>query len=310
MKHLTFELKEDISIHKPKFPPHSFAKIEFGHQFGISRAYSIVSGDLNKFCLGVALDDHSRGGSAYIHERLALGDQIRMAPGSSPRILENETKSGQHWVENRVVIIGGIGVTAFLPAIDQWESEGLPYDIHYAVRSSQDAAFVDRMLPKHLVLYAKSQKQRLNVDNVIPPPAADGRYTAMIYSCGPPRLMDAVRKRVASLGYPAHLLHFESFGVGGVGPMGVPFNVRVNDTDTGRTVDLVVSAEKSLLRTLMDAGFDMTYSCEVGGCGACKVALSAGKVCHNGTALSEKEKASYMLSCVDRGTTSIEIELD
>jgi ferredoxin-NADP reductase len=116
VKYLTFELDEPITIKRPEFNIFAFAQIEFGPE--ISRSYSIVSGDLNSFSLGVALDDHSRGGSAYIHNELKVGDRITMAPGGSPKAIEDEEKCiKEGLVKKRMVIIGGIGVTSFLPEV-------------------------------------------------------------------------------------------------------------------------------------------------------------------------------------------------
>ncbi|KAF2481661.1 MOSC domain-containing protein [Neohortaea acidophila] len=313
VKHLTFELDEhNLVIHKPTFPAYSFAKIDFGPDFSISRSYSIVSGDMNRFTLGVALDDNTRGGSSYIHSKLALGDEIRMTPGSDPAGIEAEEKCTPDAIDNRIIIIGGIGVTAFLPSIDLCEAQNLPYEVHYAVRSPEDAAFVDRIPSSRLKLYAKTQQKRLDVQELIPPPSeSDGRFTTRIFTCGPNRLMDTVREHAARLGYPPHLLHFESFeGAGKAAKDSKPFNVTVHDEEAGRSVQLRVEADKTLLRTLRDAGFDMTYLCERGGCGACKVAVAKGEVCHNGMGLLEKERGDYMLSCVDRAVTDIEILYD
>ncbi|KAF2719631.1 PK beta-barrel-protein domain-containing protein-like protein [Polychaeton citri CBS 116435] len=311
VKQLTFELKESVTILRPQFRPFSFAKIDFGPDSSISRSYSIVSGDINRFALGVALDDHSRGGSAYIHEKLKVGDTIRMTPGTVPQALKDSKQDAENLrIANRVVIIGGIGVTAFLSIIKEWESSDLQYEVHYAARSLEDAAFCSQLPSEKTTVYARSRNERLSVRDVIPEPGMNGTYDTSIYSCGPRGLMDACKQRVESLGYPAHLLHFEDFGNVGGGPLGDQFGVEVSDLDSGRKASLTVPADRTLLQTLKEAGFDMTYFCEAGGCGACKVSVCRGSVRHNGTGLSENEKPSAMLSCVDRGLGKIEIELD
>ncbi|MGH7960426.1 MAG: MOSC domain-containing protein, partial [Candidatus Binatia bacterium] len=89
VKQLVLTLKEPFSFIKPEFPTFAFAQITFGDG-RFSRSYSIVSGDMNRFTLGVALDDKSRGGSEYLHHRLRVGDEIMMAVGGSPKAVEDE----------------------------------------------------------------------------------------------------------------------------------------------------------------------------------------------------------------------------
>ena len=83
VRKLTFASKEPMELRDSNFDPYGFAQITFGPDMGISRAYSIVDGDLYKFSLGVALDRNSRGGSAYLHSELKVGDEIHMAQGSN-----------------------------------------------------------------------------------------------------------------------------------------------------------------------------------------------------------------------------------
>ena len=311
VKQLTFALDEPITVRRAEFRPFAFAQIEFGSSQRFARSYSIVSGDMNTFSLGVALDDHSRGGSTYLHQDLKIGDEIHMAPGSNPKALADEERTVQeNRITRRVVIIGGIGVTALLPTIAKWETEGVPYEIHYAVRSPDEAAYLDRLPAPKTTVYAKPQKQRLSVEAVVPEVYASGNQQTRIYCCGPTALMDACKRRAEELEYPAHLLHFESFGNVAGGPRGDPFDAQVYDADSGKATSLTVAADKTLLQVLREAGFDMTFFCEMGGCGACKVTLCDGQVQHNGTALQDKEMASEMLSCVDRGVGKIKIELD
>lgn len=75
-----------------------------------NRSYTIVSGDMNRFSLGVALDDHSRSGSAYLHNELKIGNRIKMFPGRSPKAIELEKKCiEEECLDRRILTIGGIG---------------------------------------------------------------------------------------------------------------------------------------------------------------------------------------------------------
>ena len=310
VRRLTFELKEPFYFARPAFSPFAFAQITFGDG-RFSRSYSIVSGDMNRFTLGVALDDSSRGGSAYLHQNLQIGDEITMAVGGSPKAVEDEERCvTEHLADRRLVIIGGIGVTSFLPCISEWEAKGISYEVHYAVRSREEAAFLDHLPSNTTTVYAKTNNQRLNLHQLIPRPGEKERYNTRVYCCGPSRLMDAAESRAKELGYPEHMLHFESFGADAGETRGDTFSVDVNEVETGRRERLYIPTDKTLLQILREAGFDMAALCEVGGCGSCKVTLCEGKVVHKGTALYESEKESAMLSCVSRGIGHIKVELD
>ncbi|KZZ94279.1 MOSC domain-containing protein [Moelleriella libera RCEF 2490] len=313
---LTFALREPVvrDLPRPAFDTFAFAQIQFGgddddgHRF--KRSYSIVAGDMNQFSLGVALDDHSRGGSAYLHQTLRVGDDITMAPGGSPRAVEDEERCvADGLVARRLVIIGGIGVTAFLPLLPVWDARGYDYEVHYASQARRLNLEELITAPPSAPAQPPQQKQQRE-DEEEGKKEEGGRFTTRIYCCGPSGLMDAAERRARQLGYPEHMLHFESFGADAGGPRGDPFRVQVHEVDTHRRESLDVPPDKSLLRVLRETGFEITSLCEAGGCGACKVNLCAGRVVHNGTGLFEAEKASTMLSCVDRGIGSIEIELD
>lgn len=308
VRKLTFALKEQLPLSDPGFEPFAFAQITFGPDLSISRAYSIVSGDLFKFSLGVALDDRSTGGSAYLHKELRIGDEIEMSPGSNKNAAENDAQSDQDLM--RILIVGGIGITAFLPSIRDWERSGLPYQLHYAVRSPEEAAFLDELPRDKTTLYAKSRGERLDTDKLIPEPASDNTFKARIFSCGPQRMMQACEQRTTQLGYPTHMVHYEDFGSGAGGDLGAPFEVEVTEPEANRHETLEVPSNKTLLDVLNGAGFDVLFSCKAGACGACKVTVCEGDIDYRSTSLTAKEKGVALQSCVDRGLGKLKLEID
>lgn len=308
VRKLTFALKEPLTLVNPAFDPYAFAQITFGRETKFERSYSIVDGDIYKFSLGVSLDRQSRGGSAYLHNELKIGDEIAMFPGTNPSARENDDKCDQSLT--RILIVGGIGITAFLPPMRDWESKGLPYHLHYAVRSLEEAAFLDQLPKNKTALYCRSDCERLDIRNVIPKPSHNGTYNARIFSCGPSGMMKECANIANELGYPEHMLHFEDFGNGGGGDLGDTFEVQVDEPDSNRHETMTVPPNKTLLDVLNDAGFDILYSCKSGACGACKVAVCEGEVEYKSTALLEKEKGRALQACVDRGIGRLKIEID
>lgn len=190
---------------------------------------------------------------------LTFGEEVRMSPGDSIKAREDEEKCiEEDFVTKRLIIIGGIGVTAFLPIVAQWETEGTPYEVHCAARSPKQAAYLEHFPTHKTTLYAKSRKERLCLEKAIPEVPAHEPCRTKIYCCGPFSLMKACQQRANDVGYPAHMTYFESFGGAAGGPRGEPFEADVHDLDSRRSMSLAINSEKTLLQILREAGFDMT----------------------------------------------------
>ncbi|KAG4258683.1 hypothetical protein FPRO03_03637 [Fusarium proliferatum] len=296
----SFILESQEHNEDSEFGQFPFVRIQFGPNGNISRAYSVVSGTTNRFELGIARDDNSRGGSIYLHDNLNVGDIIKVAPGHNATLTQNEKVETN--VSKHIFIIGGIGVTAFLGEIEKLSRESVEVEVHYAVRSRKDAAYLSRLPLDKTTIYAKDQGQRLILSQVIPEPTDDKGHRPVVYCCGPTTLMNACRNLTTDLGYPKANVHFEEFGDATTGT-GEPFEVEIKST--GQTVQ--VPREKSLLQVLSDAGFEIESSCLVGNCGTCMVDYYKGEVDHKGVALDEEQKRGSMLSCVSRGKGKIVI---
>ena len=309
VKRFSFQLRDDVNICEPAFKPHAFANIKFGEY---TRSYSIVSGDLNEFSLGVALDDNSRGGSKFLHSCLKIGDEIEMSPCSNPTFEEDDkTCASSESVAHRLVIVGGIGVTAFLPMIQEWERDGMSYEVHYAVRTMEETAFINLLNQSKTHIYAKSRNERLDVKQLLPEPRKHGGSSTRIFCSGPPSLIKVCKDHTDLLGYPEHLVHLEYFG--GFVPGSTSrseFEVEASEADTDRRERLTVPSDMTLLQVLTQAGFAVMSSCNSGGCGACKVTVCGGEVEYNSTVLGKQEKGMAMQACVDRGIGKIQIRVE
>ncbi|KAI6775256.1 hypothetical protein HG530_002014 [Fusarium avenaceum] len=290
IKSFIFEVDNEDKGEDSQFGQFPFVRLRFGPEGSISRAYSVVSGSTNRFELGIARDDNSRGGSVYLHDQLHVGEVIKVAPGRSTTVQQSQDADDQ--VFKHIFIIGGIGVTAFLGEIERLVRESADVEVHYAVRSQKEAAYLDRLPLDKTSIYAKDQGQRLNPDQVIPTPHLEDGIKPVIYCCGPTSLMNACRTLTTTLHYPQTSVHFEEFGDATTGT-GNPFEVEIKST--GKI--LQVPEKKSLLQVLSDAGFEIESSCLVGNCGTCMVDHCKGEVEHKGVALDEEQKKESMLSC-------------
>ncbi|KAI1385946.1 PK beta-barrel-protein domain-containing protein-like protein [Hypoxylon trugodes] len=296
---LTTDSEEDL-----KFGRFPHVRLRFGPDAKFTRAYSVVSGNLQRFELGIAKDDNSRGGSLFLHDDLKVGDVVEVAKGHNATIpiIAHDQEPGP---TRHIFILGGIGVTAFIGEIKSLlKKESTSVEVHYAVRSREEAAYLSHLPAENTTVYAKSEGRRLDIDSLIPSPedCRDCSKT-LAYCCGPSSLLNACRDMTNKLGYPRSQTQYEDFGGVGTGT-GEPFEAEIKAT--GQV--LKVPREKSLLEILNEAGFEVDSSCMVGNCGTCTVDLCKGKVDHQGTALEDEQKETSMLSCVSRGKGRIVID--
>lgn len=292
---LVFEpLDPEVDVETPCVGAHAKLKLPNG----LVRSYSVVSGQGKyvgrKFELGIALEENSRGGSKYLHDKTQIGDCIQV--GHITTSVTIAASASLH-----VFVAGGIGITAFLAAVQKCHSVNWDFQLHYAVRSAKDIPFRERLEPlgDKVILYDKSKGQRVDIDNIV----QTLPWNSQLYVCGPNRMMEAAKIAVNKKGMTPDEVHFEAFAAD---ISGDPFEAEVANRD-GRVVK--VGEDESLLEVLRREFEDVPSSCEVGNCGTCKVNLRSGRVDHRGTALLEEEKGEAMLSCVSRGIGRIAIEI-
>jgi MOSC domain-containing protein YiiM/ferredoxin-NADP reductase len=284
----TFEALDDIPD-SPPIEPGSHVRLKLGGK--LVRAYSVVSGTSKRFELGIALDPASRGGSKNLHEQTKVGDILIVGRITASFPLAKDA-------DRQIIIAGGIGITAFMAAINYLQEAKQNFHLHYAV--AEEVPFASQLaeLGKKVTIYNKSQGQRLDLSAIL----AKADHQTHIYTCGPTRLMDAVVSTAKSYGIPESSVHIEAFTVA---TSGDPFTAKLKQSN--KTVE--VGPTQSLLDALKEVGMDIDSSCEVGNCGTCRVDVCAGRVEHRGTGLLDEEKERGMLSCVSRGVGRIVLDL-
>ncbi|KAK8138971.1 pyruvate kinase-like protein [Apiospora sp. TS-2023a] len=260
---------------------------------GLIRTYSIVSGNPNRFELGIALEEASRGGSKFMHGTTE-GDVIQVGRITSD--VQPKGAASQH-----VFIAGGIGITAFLAMLDTYRQIHWQTVLHYAVRSESDIPFRETLdlLGDAVKVYDASKGQRMDIPAIM----KNMGWNSHVYVCGPSRMMDEALRVSKETGLTEADIHFEAFAADTTGD---PFEVEVANRGDKR---LQVGEEETLLEVLKKHFDDVASSCEVGNCGTCKVNVKCGNVEHRGTALMGDEKKDSMLSCVSRGMGKIVIEI-
>jgi ferredoxin-NADP reductase len=118
------------------------------------------------------------------------------------------------------LIAGGIGITPIRALLETFAAEPGHVTLLYRVASDDDIAFGEE-------LAALAQRKRVNVRVLVDPEIGDDRTDRLgvpalralvpdiahrdVYVCGPPAMVDAVRRRLRILRVPRSRIHFERF---------------------------------------------------------------------------------------------------
>lgn len=257
---------------------------------GMTRQYSLCGdpADRRAWRVAVLLEEDSRGGSRYLHERAREGTELA---ASLPRNNFPLVSAARY-----VFIAGGIGITPLLPMIAAASASGAEWRLHYGARSLDRMAFTDE-LDRHggrCARYPQDSHGLMPLAEILGP-AADG---AAVYCCGPEPLLTAVEQR--HQGRRAGTLHVERFRPVALAPgtTGSEFDVVLGSS--GRVIR--VRAGQSVLAALDRAGVDVPSSCREGTCATCETAVLDGEVEHRDSVLTDEERAAgqTMMPCVSR----------
>lgn len=271
----------------------------------ICRQYSLANSplDRSRYVLGIGLAPASRGGSAFLHQRLAVGDALEVG---EPRALFGiATEASEH-----VFVAGGIGITPILSMIHWCQAHGHPWRLLYCVRTRARAAYAWTLAPhgERVLLHVDQE-----AEGVQPDLAAWLRTAplgAHVYCCGPEGLMNAVGAKAAEVGLPKAATHFERFAPPEAAVAAEPAGSFTAILHRSKK-SIQVRPDQSLLDALEDAGVGVPFSCREGMCRSCEVPLLAGEADHRDFVLSGEERDAHtcILPCVSRAR-SAELVLD
>ncbi len=261
-----------------------------------SNAYSLMSdpGDLSRYQIGVRREEPSKGGSAFMHDKVAEGDVLAITTPNNLFALRSE--AGRH-----VLIAGGIGITPFVSQMHDLRRSGGDYELHYAFRSPEHGAFCDELQAMaqaggsgRLRCYADSLGQQLDIAGLLRGLAPQ----AHVYVCGPAGLIDAVCNTAQAVGLVPERVHWEQFAAPELKD-GSGFTVVL--AKSGQTVE--VGADESILKAIeRDTSVAVECLCREGVCGTCETRILEGEAEHLDQYLSDQEKAAQrtMMICVSR----------
>lgn len=267
------------------------------------RSYSLIgrSGDADCYSIAVKLLPDSRGGSRHMWT-LEQGAELRI----SRPISEFELEPGR---DEYVLVAGGIGVTPIVGMALDLVARGASPRMVYAVRSSDELAFVSELraaLNDKLIVHIDQDDGLLDLGAVLGQASAG----ATVAICGPLPMLEAARRAWRQLGRAPADLRFETFGSSGA-RAAEAFVVKVVDSDR----EIQVPADRSLLDALEAAGIGVVSDCKRGECGVCMVQILDvdGGVDHRDVFMSDEQHAenTKICACVSRafGTLTIDTGL-
>jgi dimethylamine monooxygenase subunit B len=272
----------------PGFSPGSHVVVHIpGEDRVYCNAYSLASAadDRSRYRIAVRQQEVSRGGSAFMHGQVKLGDLLQISPPANLFAIDRRAT-------RQILIAGGIGITPFMSYLHELPALGVPFELHYAYRDISHAAFHEQLAAQlgcRLHRYNAARDEYLLPGELL---AAQPLGTHL-YVCGPPGLIQAVIESARDLGWPDSNIHYEQF----TAPKpGKPF--QVSCARRGCNVD--VPADMSLLEALEAAGVDVPNLCRGGVCGQCETGLLAGEAEHCDSYLAEEARDSRIMPCVSR----------
>ncbi|WP_018987048.1 PDR/VanB family oxidoreductase [Methylophilus methylotrophus] len=253
--------------------------------------YSLMGSpsDTRAYHISVRRQESSRGGSVFMHERVQVGMRLKI---THPVNLFSLSKLAH----KHILIAGGIGITPFMSQIEDLKAVDADYELHYAFRSYEQAAFVNELEEKcegKLYCYADSQNERIDLTELL-------RHQPLgthVYVCGPSPMVVAVLETARNLGWPENNIHHEEFSAP---PVGEPFKVQLARSG----IEVEVPAEMSMLEAIEEAGVAADSLCRGGVCGRCELTVleTDGGIQHHDHYLSDSEKVSCrsIMPCVSR----------
>ncbi len=264
---------------------------------GLVRQYSLCNSptERDRYVVGVKLDRNSRGGSAYMHEKLRVGTVLDI---SAPRNHFALNESAPH----TVLVAGGIGITPIAFMAERLTQLGRPFELHYSVRERAEAMFTGRLPTMQLRVDAEQPAGTfMDIAAIVRAAPAD----AHLYCCGPGPMLDAFVE--ATKGRPSTHVHLERFSADIEAATGGGFAVEL--ARTGRSVQ--VEAGQTILDAVRACGVNVRASCQQGVCGSCETRVLKGLPDHRDTLLSAEEKAAndVMMICCS-GSLSPRLVLD
>jgi len=274
---------------------------------GTTRQYSLCGDpeDLSSWQFAVLREPDGRGGSAFVHDVLRVGDQLLVTRPKNSFALE--------YAPFHALIAGGVGITPMMAMAEHLARTERPFHLTYGGRTRGSMAFAGRLeaLGDRVTMLAEDADGRADLEAIVRALPEGG----LLYVCGPVGLLRAVEAAAESRhGVDQDIVRFELFSRDGVEPKeGAALDADHYElvlTESGHTLRL--EPEANILEVVLALGLDVENDCRDGICGSCVTPIRSGTADHRDLVLTKRERAAMdkMLICVSRPTCArLELEL-
>jgi vanillate O-demethylase ferredoxin subunit len=259
----------------------------------LHRAYSLAAPADGGDCyeIAVQLEESGTGGSRWAHG-LEVGAVVTASAPVNAFPLSDTASA-------HLLLAGGIGITPILCMARSLHRAGTPFELHYAARSSDTAAYCAEVeaLPGSRCWFDGGDPLRgMPLPGVIGPPV-EGRH---LYVCGPKGFIGAVLDTARKQGWDEAALHCELFSGALDGKGDKPFTVALSRSG----LSFEVAVGKTVMDVMEEAGLEPMFDCRRGECGICVTQVIEGEADHRDLCLSARERdAGGFCTCVSRART-------
>jgi ferredoxin-NADP reductase len=281
-----FSLVDPDHWELPPFRPG--AHIDLHLPDGMVRTYSLCNDpfDNKRYLVAVKRERDGRGGSAKLHDEIAIGDTIGVSLPRGGIDLDPD-------VTHFTFVAGGIGVTPFLSAAAWLKRTGRAnFTLHLTARG--EAPLQGLLAPflktGNAVLHDTKRSARPAIASLIGKPVAG----TAVGCCGPESMIGDFE--IATRDWPEARVHIERFvpPVLPVDPDARPYMLELSRSK----LETRVEPGQTMLAALLSLGIDIPASCCGGICGSCKVDWLEGTPVHRDRVLSAAERERSLMVCV------------
>lgn len=291
---LAVELRDPSGAPLPGAAPG--AHVDLHLPSGLVRSYSLVdalgAATQPAYTVGIARDAASRGGSAWVHDQLRVGQRLRVAGPRNAFALDPAHRQV-------LLVAGGIGITPLVAMARHCAAHGIAWQLLACARSASRLAFLDELRaldPTRVHVHADDEHGG-------PPDLAAllaSHDWQGVYACGPAPMLDALTRITQAAGWPEGRLRMERFQAPAQEHATPAAGFELVLQRCGQTTR--VEPHESVLDALERVGVDHPWSCREGLCGSCEATVLDGAVDHRDSVLGAAERAANdrMLVCVSR----------
>jgi ferredoxin-NADP reductase len=287
-----FTIRRADGLPVPEWNPGAHVAIRINASW--TRQYSLCGdvSDRDSLQIAVQREADGRGGSRYFVDTFDSGSPLEITA------LRNNFALVR--AKAYTFIAGGIGITPFLPMIQELSALGAPWKLFYGGRALETMAFAEILRSNYagkVMLVPQDTAGLLDLNAIL----AEYVDKGVVYCCGPESLIASVEKECGA----GRELHIERFSPREDHHPAQDLAFEVEVGSTGQR--LMVPVGVTIVEVLEDAGVEFEVSCEEGTCGTCQTRVLSGVPDHRDSVLSadEQDSGASMMICVSRSRTRV-----